>query len=407
MRLAWTLAWRNLWRNKRRTAITVSSVVMAVLLATVVGSMQQGQYDQMIENSVGRFTGHLQIQGARYLEEPILDNGFPADAADLAMIAARPGVAAVVPRLETYLLLAGDSRSKAAMVLGIDPEAEAALSDPASKLITGRMFASGSDEGLLLGSSLARFLDAEVGDTLAVLGSGYQGVSASGLVTVVGIVRFGFTELDESIAYMPLGAAQVLTGMEGRLTSVPIKLDRPSDSREAAAAWAADLPDGWLALDWTVLMPELVQAIQADRGSGTIILMVLYVVVGFGIFGTVLMMTAERRFELGVMLSIGTSRSRLSAMLALEMSMITLMGTVTGILASWPVIAYFNRHPLRFSGEMAAAIEEFGMEPWIRFSLDPSIPAIQAVIVLVMTLVIASHPVRYVRRLDAVSSMRR
>jgi ABC-type antimicrobial peptide transport system permease subunit len=107
------------------------------------------------------------------------------------------------------------------------------------------------------------------------------------------------------------------------------------------------------------------------------------------------------------MLSIGTSRSRLSAMLALEMSMITLMGTVTGILASWPVIAYFNRHPLRFSGEMAAAIEEFGMEPWIRFSLDPSIPAIQAVIVLVMTLVIASHPVRYVRGLDAVSSMRR
>ncbi|HBQ58304.1 MAG TPA: ABC transporter permease, partial [Balneolaceae bacterium] len=56
------LAWRNIWRNKRRTLITMASVVMAVLLSSVMSSMQQGQYDQMIENTVGSFTGHLQVQ---------------------------------------------------------------------------------------------------------------------------------------------------------------------------------------------------------------------------------------------------------------------------------------------------------------------------------------------------------
>lgn len=407
MSLAWTLAWRNLWRNKRRTAITVSSVVMAVLLATVVGSMQQGQYDQMIENSVGRFTGHLQIQALGYQDEPILEHSLEADSATLAKWAGMPGVAAVVPRLETFLLLAGEGRSKAAMVLGIDPAAEAALSDPASRLVSGRMLAAPSDEGLLLGSELARFLDAAVGDTLVVLGSGYQGISASGLIPVAGILSFGIPELNETIAYMGLSTLQALTGMEGRLTSVPIQLERPSGSMAAAAAFNGQLGGERVALDWTLLMPDLVQAIQADRGSSTIILLILYLVVGFGIFGTVLMMTAERRFELGVMLSIGTSRNRLSLMLALEMAMITLMGTAAGILAAWPVMLYFNRNPMRFSGEMAAAIEEFGMEPWIRFSLDPGIPFMQAAIVLVMTLLIAWHPIRHMRRLDAVTSMRR
>lgn len=407
MRLVWTLAWRNLWRNKRRTAITVSSVVMAVLLATVVGSMQQGQYDQMIENSVGRFIGHIQIQAAGYLDEPLLEHSLEADSSMFADWARHPDVAAVVPRLETFLLLAGEGRSRAAMVLGIDPAAESALSDPATKIASGRMLDSASDPGMLLGTELARFLNVTVGDTLVVLGSGYQGLSASGLVPVAGILSFGIAELNESIAYMGLGSIQALTGMEGRFTSVPIKLNRPSGSLTFARELQAELPSGTVALDWTALMPDLVQAIQADRGSSTIILLILYVVVGFGIFGTVLMMTAERRYELGVMMSIGTSRRRLAGMLAVEMSMITILGTLIGILTALPVIVYFNRNPLRFSGEMAAAIEEFGMEPWIRFSLDPGIPLMQGAIILVITLLIAAHPLRHVRRLNPVAAMRR
>jgi ABC-type lipoprotein release transport system permease subunit len=402
MRLALTLAWRNLWRNTRRTGITTASVVMAVVLSTVMGSMQQGQYDQMIDNTVGAFTGHLQIQAEGYLDEPTLDRSM-----DHVEVPAHSEIRAVVPRLDTYALASGEARSRAAMVVGIDIEAERDLSAPHAKLVQGRYFDDGAERGVLVAQGLADALDLALGDSLILLGSGYQGQSAFGLYPVVGILQFGVPELNLSMVYLPLEAAQEFTAAYGRVTTISVLLHHPAKMAKVARDIQSELPDGLVALDWPVLMPELVQAIQADRGSSYIILMILYMVVGFGILGTVVMMTAERKYELGVMLSIGTSRGLLMRMLILEMAFITMMGTVIGIVLSLPVLLWYHWNPLEFKGEMADAIMEYGMEPFIRFSLDPAIPLIQGAVILVLTALISLQPVIHMRKLDAVSSMRR
>ncbi len=399
--LSLKLAWRNLWRNKRRTGITMASVVMAVVLSTVMGSMQQGQYDQMIDNTVGAFAGHIQIQADGFRDEPTLDNGFES-----IDIPAHSDIKAIVPRLDTYALAAGAQRSKAAMVLGIDIDAERELSAPHKKVVEGEYFESNAQNGLLIAAGLADFLNVSLGDTLALLGSGYQGQSANGLFPIIGILKFGIPEMNQSMVYLPLTTAQEFTAAYGRLTTISIVLHQPKRIERVTESLNASLPDGLIALDWPELMPELVQAIQADRGSSFIVLMILYMVVGFGIFGTVLMMTAERRYELGVMLSIGTSRARLMGMLILEMSFITFIGTAMGILLSLPILVWFHLNPLRFSGEMAEAIIEYGMEPFIRFSLDPVIPFIQGFIILVVTLIISIQPVLHVRHLNAIRAMR-
>lgn len=402
-----TMAWRNIWRNRRRTLITMASVVMAVLLSALMGSMQQGQYDQMIDNTAGTFSGHLQIQAEGYQDEPTLDNSIELAPDQLQALQKRPDVLAVVPRLDTYALAAGLDRSRAAMVVGIDVRAEDHLSDPRSKVSSGRYFDSNDENGALVAEGLAEFLNIAVGDTLVLLGAGYQGMSASGAFPVVGLVRFGLPDMNRQTVYLPIGAAQEMTGAYGRLTAVAVLVQSIKDAGPVAADIASTLPEGLVALDWQTLMPELVQAIQADYGSSLIILLVLYMVVGFGIFGTVLMMTAERRFEFGVMNAIGTPKSRIVFMLIVEMACITFAGTLVGIALSLPVMFYFNRNPLEFGGEMAAAILEYGMEPYIRFSLDPGIPLTQGLIVLVITLLIGLYPLWHLRKLKPVESMRR
>src|SRR5690554_5745246 len=107
MKLLLKLAWRNIGRNRRRTLITTSSIVMAVLLSIVMGSMQYGSYDQMIDNSVGSFVGHLQVQHPEYLDEPTLDNSFAADTSWLRQINAMDGITAAIPRIDAYALAAG------------------------------------------------------------------------------------------------------------------------------------------------------------------------------------------------------------------------------------------------------------------------------------------------------------
>jgi ABC-type lipoprotein release transport system permease subunit len=206
---------------------------------------------------------------------------------------------------------------------------------------------------------------------------------------------------------MPLETIHDFTGAYGRVTGVAVLVDNIKYSSSIADRLQQKVPEGILALDWTVVMPDLVQAIEADYGSGFIILLVLYMVVGFGILGTVLMMTAERSYELGVMGAIGTPRSRLAGMVTLEMFMITTLGTMAGILLSMPVMYYFNVNPIMLEGEMVETMHEYGLEPFLQFSTDPLIPITQAFIVLIISLVIAFYPVWHMYRLKPVEAMRR
>ena len=60
-------------------------------------------------------------------------------------------------------------------------------------------------------------------------------------------------------------------------------------------------------MTWKETLPEIEQTITADSAGGLIMAFILYVIVVFGMFGTVLMMT-ERKYEFGVLISIGMSR---------------------------------------------------------------------------------------------------
>lgn len=400
------LAWRNIWRNKRRTLITMASIVMAVLLSSVMSAMQQGQYDQMIDNTVGSFTGHLQVQKPGYFDESTLDNSLEVKQSLSDQLQAHPEIESVIPRIDSYALAAGEDRSKAAMVIGIDPDKEKTLSAPDQKIIEGTYFNSDSENGVLVSEGLAEFLDVTVRDTLVLLGQGFRGMSAAGAYPITGIMKFGLPEMNDAMVYLPLQTARSFYAAEDRVTSMVVLLKNPKQVSKVVSELRSDLGDEYAVLGWQTIMPELVQAIEADRGSGMILLLILYMIVGFGIFGTILMMTAERKFELGVMIAIGTARMKMAIMLILEMLFITFLGTGFGMLFSLPIMYYFYFNPLEFSGETAMAIEEYGMEPFIRFSTDPSILIQQGLIVLIIALVITLYPLLHMRKLKPVEAMR-
>ena len=66
MRLYIKLAWRNIWRSKKRTWITASSIAFSVFFACLMQSIQLGSYENMIDNSVRFFTGHIGIHQQDY-----------------------------------------------------------------------------------------------------------------------------------------------------------------------------------------------------------------------------------------------------------------------------------------------------------------------------------------------------
>lgn len=398
------LAWRNLWRSRKRTFITVSSVFFAVLLAVMAESVNRGSHEGMIRNSVSYFTGYLQLQDSAYFEEPSLDYCFQWDEAEAARFMALGGIETLAPRLQGFVLAAGPERTRGVLVLGVDAAQEQALNGLKDQLVTGQ-FMPGE---LVLGDRLAERLKVQVGDSLVLLGQGFQGQQAAGLYRIGGLVKPKSPELRKQIAYLDLNSAQQLFAAEGLVSSVLVmpKDPRKLDALQQRMSDALD-PDGFVVVrNWQSLLPELLAAIEFDNASNRIILVILYIVIGFGIFGTVLTMTLERRKEFGVLISVGMQRGRLGLMTLYESLFIGLIGVVAGLLLTYPINYWFYLHPIPLGDELGAMSEEFGVEPMVFFSIDPSIYTSQALVVLGMCLLVALYPGWYIKRLHVLDASR-
>jgi len=395
------LAWRNIWRNRKRTWITASSIGFAVFFACVMQSMQLGTYELMIDNTVRFYTGHLGIHQEGYWEEKILDNSFEGGN---QVPVTNENITVMVPRLTSFALSSFGDRTRGVMVNGIDPERESVLTALDKKIVKGRYL---TDRGSLIAEGLASYLKLQVGDTLVMISQGYHGVNAAGKFPVVGIVKFPVPELNQQSVYLTLDEARSFYGAEGLLTSYSILLDDPSVTRQVQKEVEKQLAGtGLRVMDWKTMMPELVQSIELDYYGGLIMIYILYAVIAFGIFGTFIMMTKERTYEFGILVSIGMKKRKIQAMVAIEVFLLSLFGVLLGVVASFPLNLYFYLNPIRLTGNLAEAYEKFGFEPVMPFSMDPVIYYDQGLVILFIALVLGVYPMLSIMRLNSVKALK-
>lgn len=400
------LAWRNIWRNKRRTLITTASVFTAVIMALLMRSLQLGAYQRMIDNVVSFYTGHIQVHQKGYWDEQTIDNSFEPNTDLYNTLKQTAGVSNYVPRLESFALASAKELTKGAMVVGIDPEAENKLTGLSGKLVQGN-YLNTAEPSVLLSEGLAKYLQLNVGDTLVMLGQGYHGVSAAGMYPVKGIVKFPSPELNQRLVYMPLPFAQQFYSTDNRLTSIVISVPEGVEATEVANKIRAEISkDNYEVMDWRQLLPDLVQLIEVDSAGGVITISILYMIIGFGIFGTILMMLTERTREFGILVAIGMKKGTLIRVVVLEILMISSLGVLLGLGIGIPIVTYFHFNPIHVTGEMAAAYERFGMEPVFPFSVEWSIFVSQAVVVLIISLVLAFYPWFRLAKLKTIDALK-
>jgi ABC-type antimicrobial peptide transport system permease subunit len=154
------------------------------------------------------------------------------------------------------------------------------------------------------------------------------------------------------------------------------------------------------------MMPDLVQMVKLKHASTAKMTMVLYIVIGFGMFGTFLMMTAERKYEFGILLSIGMKRIKLQVTVFMEILMMSLLGVLAGILISTGIITYFYANPIVLPTRMQEVYESYGIEPVIEFSMSPYIFYSQAWAIFLIAVILSFYPLLVLFRLKPVQAMR-
>ena len=206
---------------------------------------------------------------------------------------------------------------------------------------------------------------------------------------------------------MPLPLMQEMYGAEGRLTSLSVMMKEGEDLAELKEKIRPLVdPEQYELLDWKQMMPELDQLIEGDQAGGFFVIGILYLVIAFGVFGTILMMTRERMHEFGILVAIGMKKRLLASVVLMETFLITLIATLAGMAGSLPVILYFKKHPLRLSGELQKVYDRYGIEAVIPFSDKSGIFTEQATVVFILAILLSLYAVRKVMKLNAIEAIR-
>ncbi|MCD4788674.1 MAG: ABC transporter permease [Bacteroidales bacterium] len=386
------IAWRNLWRNSRRSIITMASVFFGVILSTLMTSMQYGSYDAMIDNVVKFYSGYAQIFTEAYHENKTINNTFELTDSIYNIVKETPQVTNIAPRLEYFALASSEELTKGAMIIGIDPEKENKVTEVKKWVETGQYLEQG-DKGVLIAIDLANYLKIKVGDTLILYGQGYHGVTSADLFPIRGILNFPMPELNKQLVYMDLATCQNYFGADNMITSLIVMVEDHYDLPKAMRYLKSKIKSPLMVMSWDELQPELVQMIEADRAGGVFMKLILYMVIAFGVFGTIIMMMAERIRELGVTIAVGMQRFKMGTILFIETILTGIVGTLIGIIGSIPVIGYFYNNPITLTGDAAKTMIDMGIEPYLYFSWNPQVFYNQALIVFIITIFVGIFPV--------------
>lgn len=401
-----SLAWKNLWRNKTRTAITMAAVYFAVILSVFTSSLKDGIFDNMIKNMVSFYTGYVQVHKKGYWDEQVLENAMTFGDSLKNTMLNNKNVSGAAPRLESFALIATDSSTKGCMVTGIDPTAENEVTALKNKLLAGSYLVEDDTEALL-SEGLAGRIKAKLHDTIYIIGQGYHGATAVGKFTVKGIVRFGSPQLNDMIMYLSLSAAAELYSAQNLATSAVISMKDPGEMLQTVQNLKEKLGPEYEVMSWEEMLPDIKQHIEADSNNMIYVQGILYMLVSFGIFGTLLMMMVERKYEFGMLVAIGMKKSRLCLLMIIESLLTVSGGCALGLLTSIPIVYYFHQKPLRIGGEVATIYERFGFEAIFPTSMSPENFIFQGVTVLIIGFILSLYPVYKIIKINPATSMKR
>ncbi|MBT4062822.1 MAG: ABC transporter permease [Flavobacteriaceae bacterium] len=402
------IAWRNIFRNKKRTLITIGSIFIALFLIILMRGMQFGFYENLIKTVVESYSGYIEIHDKDYWENQSLNNSMIVDKQLLNEINEIKGVENVLERIKAFSLASSNDKIKGILINGVNIQDEKLIVDWNKRMVSGSLNFNGSNQ-VVIGKGISKYFNLNLKDTLVLFGQGYQGMMAAGKYEIIGIVDLKNPKLNDLGVFMDIDVTRRYISSDRIVTHLVIDKEENYDAEKLASKIRKNLSNDFEVLSWKKTLPDLDQTITADSAGGLIMVYILYIVVCFGMFGTVIMMTEERKYEFGVLISLGMSRLKLSSVVLFEILILSLLGVLLAIIFTRPILIYFNNNPIdmsKLADGMSDALAKFGFDPIFPFSISWDIPLTHGLFIFIVSILMSLYPIIKIYKLNSVKSMK-
>ena len=247
---------------------------------------------------------------------------------------------------------------------------------------------------VLIGKGMARDTKMEVGDTFTIRWLDADRTYDADEGTVIYIMDTENFKLDLGHIWIPLSKAQAMLAMEGNATYVTYKKGVPP---------VQDRGD-WIPRDINYLVQDMEAIIEADKPGAQIMNMILLALAAMGIFNAQVLSIFRRGREIGTLMAIGMTRSRVVGLFTLEGGLNAVLAAVATLIFFGPVLWYFGVYgiplPIDFT-EMGMILAKRLM-PVYTIGLVVSTTILVSIIVLIVSYI----PSRRIARMKPTDALR-
>jgi lipoprotein-releasing system permease protein len=329
------LGFRYLRASPRRgfvsliAGIAIVGLALGVAVLIVVLSVMNG-FEEVLRSRILSLTAHATISG--------LEGSIPNWRADVAKLQGFPGIIGTAPYIEEQGLMTHGDKSSGVLLRGIVPADENRVVDLSSHLLSGSLsdLAAGSYR-VILGQALAEELGAKIGDRVVLLVA-LGDVTPLGVIPrmrafeVSGILAVGMYEYDRRIAVVAMQDAAKLLRMGDEVTGIRLNLTEMYAAPRISRAAAIAIGGGVAIQDWTSEHMNFFRSIAITKRILFVMLSLMVAVAAFNIVSTMVMVVKDKRRDIAILRTFGSSPGSILSVFVVQGSLIGLLGIGLGVL---------------------------------------------------------------------------
>ena len=185
---------------------------------------------------------------------------------------------------------------------------------------------------VLIGSGMAKNANLKVGDTFTIRWLDADRTYDADEGTIVHIMETENFKLDHGHIWIPLSKAQSMLAMENQATYVTYAKELPmiKDSGD------------WIHHDVDYMIRDMEALIKADEPGAQVMYSILLALAAMGIFNAQVLSIFRRGKEIGTLMALGMTRSRVVGLFTLEGGLNAFLAGIITLILFGPVLFYFG-----------------------------------------------------------------
>ncbi|WP_114964987.1 lipoprotein-releasing ABC transporter permease subunit [Alkalilacustris brevis] len=340
-RFEWMIAWRYLRARRAEGGVSVMTwisligITLAVFALIATLAVRSGFRAEFVDTILGA-NAHVTIYSAVHVTE----SGQATRAIDnfdeiAARVAAVPGVTRAAPLIRGQVLASNEGRNAGIELFGMsleDLRGVPRVVDPE----TGRGDLERFDEGVAIGSGVARELNLDIGDRVRlILPDGVQtpfGPSPRiNAYEVVYIFTAGRYDIDRTRIYMPFDEAQSYFNREGVADEIEIMVVNPERLEQILPEILRAGGERAMIWTWRDSAGSFLRALEVEDNVMFVILSILVLIAAMNIISGLIMLVKNKGRDIGILRTMGLTEGAVLRVFFICGASVGVIGTALGV----------------------------------------------------------------------------